>query len=178
MSQYYPQCGDELLDHWCDPCDEGEGDGVRSIFLYKDGTFSATPTTQEFRDGVTNGNIVIIPETRGTFDGGAPTYGKGFGDRTTTFESADYKLTYTDPNYYRNRSYYNSAQSQTQWNIGWRSETLIHLSEKKVTMFGKDPHTDDNKKKIYWEVETTWTSKNKPLLFPTPSDVFECFQDI
>lgn len=176
MSQFsYKLCGEDFLNHICDPCDEGESDGVRSAFFYKDGVFSGTPTTAQFRAGYLAGKVIIIPEVRGTGDGGTPTYGNGFGDRITTYESSDYKMTFTDPNYSLNRDFYDSAQSQTQWNFGWRTETLIHMSEKKVTIYGKDPHSGDLKKKIYWEVEVTWNSKNKPKIYPTPDGVFECF---
>lgn len=176
MSQFsYSNCGAQLLNHYCDPCDEGELGGVSSIFFYKDGAFSGVPVTADFTNGVQNGLVVVIPETRGTFDGGTPNYGKGFGRRTTTYDSSDYKLTYTDRNYKQNNTFYNSAQSQTEWNVGWCSETLIHLSGTPVTIYGKDPHTEEVKNKIYWEVECTWNSKNKPLIYPTPTGVFECF---
>lgn len=180
MSIYYPTCSEELLDHFCDPCDDGELGGVRSIFYYKDGAFSLSqdPSAAEFEAAVAAGLCVIVPSTRGTYDGGAPTFDKGFGDTDQTFASSSYKLTYTDPNYVQNRAFYNALQSQSQWMIGWRSETQIHLSEKTVTAYGKDPHQEDVKTRVYWEVEVAWVSKVKPLIYDTPSGVFECFQVI
>lgn len=176
MSIFYASCSEDILNHVCDPCDEGEGDGVRHVFYYKDGSFAAAPTKTEFEQGVESGDVIVISDTRGTFDGGTPTYGKGYGDRISSYESSTYKVTYSDRNYVRNRAFYNGLQSQTSWNFGWKSETQIHLSEKKVTAYGKDPHTDDITKKVVWEVEVTWASKTKPLIYDSPDGIFECFQ--
>jgi hypothetical protein len=178
-SIYYPDsCSEALLNHVCDPCDDGEGSGVRGVFYYKDGAFGGTPTQAMFEQGAEDGTIIVIPKTRGTYDGGTPTYGKGFGDQEQTYEGSTYKLTYTDPNYKLNNDFYDNAQSATLWNVGWRSETLIHLSEKVVTIYGKDPHSDDNKNKVYWEVDVTWSSKDKPRIYDMPAGIFQCFQVI
>lgn len=179
-SIYYPTCSEELQSHFCDPCDDGELGGVRSVFYYQDGVFALTnaPSKSEFDAGIAAGTVIIIPSTRGSYDGGSPTYDKGFGDTDQSYSSSTYKLTYIDPNYVKNRDFYNSLQSQTQWKIGWRSETQIHLSEKTVTAYGKDTHEEDVKTKVYWNVEVSWVSKIKPLIYDTPASVFECFQVI
>lgn len=165
---------DEL--HVCDPCDPGEGDGVRSVFFYKEGAFAtATPTALEFENGqiASPQTVKVIPTTRGTYDGGTPTYGEGFGDADSSYESASHKLSYVDPNYL-NRDFYDWLQNQTQWMFGWRTETKIHLTNKPVTAYAKDVHSGDIKKKLRWEVEITWTSKNKPTIAAIPADTFVC----
>ena len=83
MALNYKQCNTgEDISHVCDPCLVAEKGGVRSFFMVKENaTITLLSTASEWTAAITAGNIIIIPETRGTYDGGTPKMGAGYGRR-------------------------------------------------------------------------------------------------
>ena len=75
MAITYKNCdvdGDALV-HACDPCLGTELGGIRSFVLIKKGTVIAVPfVLASWTAAVEAGNVIIIPESNGTFDGGTP----------------------------------------------------------------------------------------------------------
>lgn len=177
MAVYYGDDCEEIEDdHVCTDCDEREGARVRSVFFLRKGvTFADATSTAEWQAKVLAGDVIIIPETNGDFDGGTPNYGDGYGDRENTYLNSTYKLTYHDPNLKDNYNFYEGKKRSSSWKVGYRTETLIWISDKTCTIAPGAPVANDAKANVVWNVEVTFTSGVHPEPFDVPADIFDCF---
>ena len=92
MSIYYPAGCDALPVHTCNDCGvplNGEMGRIRSMaIIQKD--YALDPTSlSSWTTGITSGDIIIIPETTGSFDGGKAKKGPGYGDTVETYLGSD-----------------------------------------------------------------------------------------
>lgn len=180
MSTFYPTgCDDALLTHICAQCPETELGRVRRVgFVNTSWAFSDITDAQEWEDGINAEKIVIIPETRGSYDGGTTNFGPGFGDVPQKKKSKTFKVTYFDPNLKGNDVFYNALANSRNWRIAFVSETLLQISEKAVTLEAKDPIEEDVESERYFNLEATFVQKDNPLHYLAPSGIFRCFQII
>lgn len=177
MAIVYPTDCDEELVHSCDECDDPELARVRGVALIKNSyTFSDPTSYSEWLAAITSGDVVIIPMTRGTFDGGTVKEGTGYGDQATKYMSTDYSLTYFDPNYKANRDFYNSLKRFQNYRIAYKTETLVHLTDKPAQFLPKAPVADDITQEVVWEVNAKWSSQNEPTPYLCPDGIFVCFE--
>lgn len=167
--------GDDLV-HVCDPCGRELG-RVRGVALV-DGSFDLdslitklkNPSTQataasDFEAAIENGQIHLISETNGTYDGGSPQTGDGYGDEETRLLGYLYTLTYKDPSYAGNKDFYERAEAE-HWRVIWRTETLLHFADKPAGIQAIDPVEADLTSAVAWNVTATWKSKKKPDIAP------------
>lgn len=182
MAIYYPgdNCQNQVPEHLCDPCRAIELAGVRSIaFIADNFTFTSPTNTSEWTAGIASEDIIIIPETNGTFDGGAPQEGAGFGDNPTSLDGYDFSLNYFDPNFIDNCDFYNTIKnSRNSWKVAFRTGSQVYISDKTVTILPKMPIAADVKGKVLWDVTVKWTSQNLPCSYNTPTNVFRCVQNL
>jgi hypothetical protein len=194
-------CAGDIIDPVCDPCLGGVEHGrIRGgAFINK----AYLPTVQDaiddlmtalnavpvvpatvtaakvildtaIADGITSKVIYIIPETTGTFDGGAPVEGPGYGDRTSRFIGFNFGLAYKDPSFQSNTDFYNTISLSTGWHFLWRTETLTRISNNPVTIVHKSPVQEDLNSEVVWEVEIKWNGKNQPKPYKEMIDYFVC----
>lgn len=177
MAVYYGDECDELEDdHVCSDCDEREGARVRSFGFLREGVTFADPTsTAEWQAKVLSGDVVIIPKTNGTFDGGAPNYGPGFGDEDQRYINSTFKATYRDPNLKTNYNFYEGKKKSSRWKPFYRTESYIWMGDTVATIAPKAPVADDAKAEVVWEIEVSWISRVHPEPFDVPADIFDCF---
>lgn len=180
MSIFYPSgCDDSVLTHVCNPCPESELGRVRGVaFVRNDFEFSNISLASEWEAGVAAKKIVIIPETRGTYDGGTTTFGPGFGDVPQKKQSKTFKVTFSDPNLKNNCDFYNGLSNSRKWRIAFISESLIQISDKAATVDPKDPIEEAVESERFWNVEATFVQKDNPCHFDKPEGIFTCFEDI
>jgi hypothetical protein len=124
--------------------------------------------------GVTDKVIYVIPETTGTFDGGAPVEGPGYGDRTSRFIGFTFGLAYKDPSFKANTGFYNTISRSTGWHFIWRTETLTRISNNPVTIVHKSPVQEDMNSEVVWEVEIKWNGKDQPISYTEMIELFVC----
>lgn len=178
MEIYYPtDCLEEDVDHFCEDCPPSEGARIRSVFFVKKSyTFIDPTSTAEWQQAIEDGNVVVIAETNGSYDGGTPNYGAGFGDVVQTYIGSSYKATYREQDLKGNYDFYQAKKRSSSWNWGFRTETLVWITDKPATVVGKTPVVDDIKGNVVWEVEVTWDSQNDPEPFTMPEGIFDgCF---
>src|SRR6187549_2052815 len=125
MSAYYPTGCDALIpDHFCDPCETIEQGRIRSAAFIKDTFAFSDPTNPtEWTTGINAGDIIIIPQTKGTFDGGAEVESPGYGDQSTRLTGYNFQLQYQDPNYRQNCNFYNTLKNSRAYKVAYRTET-------------------------------------------------------
>lgn len=179
MSLQRITCGDvESFVHICDPCNRELG-RVRGVILFSDAfdiqsliekLKSTTPADKTaavtaIEQGVAAGTVHLISETNGTFDGGSPQTGDGYGDEENRLLGYLYTLQFKDPSYSANKDFYETAESN-HWYIAWRTETLLHFADKPASLQAIAPVEEDLTSNVVWNVTATWKSKYKPEIAP------------
>lgn len=171
-------CGVDLGNHYCDPClDEREFARARSGGYIKKSylaTLLAAPTTlATWTDGITSGDIIIIPESSGSYDPGTPKELRGYGNRKTTKGPREMTLTLFDPNYLSNYPFYNAIGRQTDLVPFFRTSSLVHIFDTEASIDAVDPVTENLDDEVIWQVTNKVTSINLPAKFP-----FEAFASV
>lgn len=175
MSVYYPTGCDELVpDHYCDACESPELGRVSSIAFIKDTFAFVDPTNPtEWQAGFASGDIILIPFTKGTFDGGSEVEVAGYGRQATRLNGYNFQLQYQDPNYRTNCTFYNALKNSRQYTVAYSTETQTHLSDTVVSVIPKNPVQDDTTSEVVWDVLVKWAAKDLPCPFNTPEGIFD-----
>jgi len=169
--------GADALQHVCDPCTRELG-RVRGVLLIdpgfnlaslieklKSGTSEAVSQAQTaFETGVAEGKIHLISETTGSYTPEAQT-GDGYGDEADRVLGYNHSLAFNDPSYAGNRDFWAAAE-KSKFIVGWRTETLLHFSDKAARIQALDPVETDLNSAVVWQVTATWSSKEKDQLAP------------
>lgn len=194
-------CDGDIIDPVCDPClgDVEHGRIRSSAYAHKsvlgvlqplinalEAALNAVPVVpatvtaakvalqEAWNDGVADKFIYVIPETTGTFDGGAPVEGPGYGDRDSRVVGYNFGLAYKDPVFKKNAGFYNTIPLSSGWYFIWRTETLTRISNNPVTVLPKSPVQEDLNSEVVWEVDVKWKGKSHPLPFSEMIDLFTC----
>lgn len=170
--------GDALV-HVCDPCNNELG-RVRSVILF-DAGFDTTPlqtalklgTTEGdaqavtlFEAAISNGNAHLISETNGTYDGGSPQTGDGYGDEDTRLLGYLHTLSFKDPSYAGNAKFWENAE-KSKWKVCFRTDTLLHFIDKPASIQAIAPIEADLTSSVAWNVTAAWKSAKKPEIVPS-----------
>lgn len=175
MSVYYPSgCDAVIPQHYCDTCEVTEKGRVSSIAFVKN-TFAFVDITDatEWQAGFASGDIILIPFTRGTFDGGAEVESPGYGRQQTRLTGYNFTLQYQDPNYRNNCNFYNAIKSARNYKVAYATETQIHLSDNVVSVIPKNPVQDDPTTEVVWDVLVKWAGTDLPCPFDLPEGIFD-----
>lgn len=177
MSIYYPSGCDTIVpDHLCNPCEETEHGRVRSIaFVKKSFAFTDITNAVEWQNGIASKDIIIIPEVLGSFDGGSPVEGAGYGDQQTKLNGYNFVLNYKDPNYKLNADFYNALKYSREFLVAYRTETQTHISTNAASVVPKNPVAEDLTSEVVWDVEVKFSQGDLPEPFDTPAGIFDCF---
>ena len=183
MPVYYPgtSCEEDVPEHVCNPCSEFEKGRVRSAaFIHKDykNIILASPNdTAVWVAGIEDGLIKIIPEVSGTSNGGEKVTSAGYGDQKEQVTGRNYVVAFKDPNYDGNCEFYNQIELSRAWHFAYKTETLIHISDKAVSTFTNNPVSENLEDDVVWNAEITWFQKRLVCPMPSPDGVFVCFQE-
>jgi len=174
---YYPSgCVAAVGDHYCNDCEAAEHGRLRSAaFIASDFAFTDPTNPTEWRNGILNKKIIIIPNVNGTFDGGSEVETPGYGDNATKLTGYNFQAVFNDPNYKLNADFYNAIKRSRNWRFAYRTENLTHLTENTVQVIPKNPVTDDLASEVVWNVTVKWTDDDLPIPYATPSGIFTCF---
>jgi hypothetical protein len=171
-------CDAQIPDHLCSDCGVVENARVRSVaFIKKNFVFTNPSNPQEWLNGITSKQIIIIPATNGTFDGGAEQESDGYGDQVTKLNGYIFTLNYKDPNYSEhNGQFYNELKRSRNYYVAWRTSTQIHFSDKVVEIIPKNPVTAPTTDEVTYDVTVKWTNDDIPVPYNTPDGIFNCFE--
>lgn len=175
MAIYYPSgCDDLIPSHVCEPCESPEQGRVRSVAFIKNGfEFIDIENPVEWQQGFADGDIILIPATKGTFDGGAEVETPGYGDQATRLTGYNFQLQYQDPNYRQNCNFYNLLKNSRGYHAYYRTETQGHLIEPTVQVIPKNPVADDLNSEVVWDVLVKWSGKDLPCPTDVPPGIFD-----
>lgn len=175
MSVYYPSGCDALIpEHICDPCEEIELGRIRSVAFIKN-TFEFTDPSDptEWQAGFASGDIILIPQTKGNFDGGAEVEAPGYGDQATRLTGYNFQAQYQDPNYRLNCNFYNAIKNSRQYRFAYRTQTQVHITDTTVQVIPKNPVQDDTTTEVVWDVLVKWSGSNLPCPYDVPAGIFD-----
>lgn len=196
MALTYKTCTEGVIpDYMCEPCDVVEKGRVRGIFLlhksiYADAETVATPGTAKniekkawWETQVEAGLIIIVPKTRGTYDGGTQNKVTGFGDKKEQVASKTHSVTFFDKNHSANEEFYASIEDGCEnYHMGWRTETEIRLGRTPMTGFeAKDPVEEDTESILTWQGIASWVQSVKKTVpiysLGEVKEVFNCIEN-
>ena len=170
---YYPSGCDILPAHVAVNCNSNENGRVRGVaFIHKDVTFIDPTDATEWTTYIAQKKIHIIPETNGSFDGGSPGEGPGYGDSVSTYTATAFSLKFKDPNLVSNRPFYNAIMKSRNYKIGWLTETQLWLGNKPCVVMPKPAVEDNLQSATVWDVEAKWTEENLPTFSNIPDGIF------
>lgn len=174
---YYPAgCAEAIPEHFCDPCEVIEHGRVRSVaFISKDFEFEDPEDPTEWIAGIGAKQIIIIPDVRGTFDGGSEVEAPGYGDQETKLVGYNFQLTFSDPNYKFNADFYNIIKRSRSYRLAYRTETQTHITQNAVTLVPKNPVAEELTSEVVWNVLVKWSEGDTPYPYNTPEGIFTCF---
>jgi len=174
---YYPVCTTTLPDHISNSCaDSMEHGRVRSVAFVHVSYLAALqvdPTDYAiWQTGILDKLIIIIPETTGTYDGGTPVEGPGYGDLAVSLAGYDHVIAYSDPNFKQNAEFYNAIKYSREWVPVIRLETTALLFDVAGQILPKAPVTEALTDDVVWAVEVKVSQPNIPVPFIYPPDIF------
>lgn len=174
---YYPGGCDSLIpDHYCNDCETPEKGRIGSSAFIKDSfEFTNPSNAQEWINGIENKDIIIIPRTNGSFDGGSEVETTGYGRQATTLSGYNFQAIFNDPNYKLNADFYNEIKRSRNYRYAYVTETLVHITDVPVSVVPKNPVQDDITSDVVWNVTVKWASKDLPVPYDVPPGIFECF---
>lgn len=173
---YYPGCPEAIPDHYCNVCEKPEHARVRSVaYIAKDFAFVDPSSPTEWQDGIDNKKIIIIPQTNGSFDGGAEVESTGYGDQQTRLNGYNFQVVYNDPNYKNNADFYNAIKTSRNYKFAFRSESQIHMVDVTIQAIPKNPIVEDLTAEVVWNVTVKWSDDDLPVPYDVPTGIFECF---
>jgi hypothetical protein len=178
-SDYYTACSDDIDPHFCADCDSPTEKGrIRRGGWLRHAAYPAVmvdPTSAAvWNTAIAAGDFIVLPELSGTFDGGAPKYGPGFGDTKEKFLGADYAAVIKDPSYKENWPHYRSLVGKSSWHLVYVTETQLHISGVPVTVAPKNPITENVDDDVIWESEVKWFETFTPAPHDAPMEIFTC----
>jgi hypothetical protein len=116
--------------------------------------------------GIDNGDIIVLPETSGSFDPGTPAELQGFGDRPSSNGPRTMVLTVNDPDYALNYDFYNALAKRTDLVPYYVTSSKIHIFDKPCTAYANNPVEDDLNSQVIWNFQATVISDHLPKFFP------------
>lgn len=173
---YTTSCASSVPDHQCSDCVVPEFGRVRSIaFIDRSFIFSDPTNPAQWASGIALKKIIIIPATRGTYDGGSEILAQGYGDQVQKLTGYNHKLNYIDPSYIQNADFYNAIRTSQNYYMAYRTSSQIHIVNPTVQVVPKNPVTDSLTDEVTWAVDVLWADINSPVPYNAPAGTFTCF---
>lgn len=162
----------------CNNCPTIEYGRIRSAFLVKRSYYStllaSITTASAWTTGVSSADIIMIPQTQGSYDGGAVQELTGFGDSATMNGNTTHTAEFTDVNYADNCDFWNAIRDSREYIFGYRTSSMVHIpsSGAVATITPKNTVADDINSVVGWKVTAKWTDPDSPCGYTTPTTVF------
>lgn len=173
MALYYPGCNTVVPDPSCSDCIKVELGDIRSIFFVKKTfVFADMSDPAEWTIGINNKDIYVFPYTRGTLEQ-AENMQPGFGDEDESLDSFTFTATCFDPNYKDNFPFWNAIKNSKNFKFGFRTESLVHMSEVAATIIPKVTIAEGKKSAVNWNVIVKFTQDDLVEPIDMPVGVFE-----
>lgn len=173
---YDSGCSASLSTHVCDQCPETESARISTGFLVDDDVVFTDPLSiSEWTGYIEAGRIQVIPNIRGSFNGGTPVKKAGFGRIKEKLTSYDFEAEYTDEVLLGNYEHYNTLGKVVNKRFWWLTETQLWMTDAPASFSPNTPITDSTDDGVYYVTAVTWSSSNLPEHVTAPAGLTECF---
>ena len=164
-----------LASYNTEPCADREMGRVRHIaYMKKTATFANPSSAAEWDAKVASGDVTVIRDIRGNYDGGAAIEGAGFGDVINEQFGINHTLVYTDPRVNENIEFYNQLKRVSKnYLLFFVTETKVWSVLAPLYASPKMPVTDDLAQIVSLEVTLKWSYEDLPLPYDKPDGFFE-----
>lgn len=163
---YLQDCDQDVLTYDPDCCVLPEGARTRSVALIKLSylpTLLANPTSLAvWNIGKSDGKIIVIPQTNGSYDSGLPQQLKGYGRRQASNGPRTMQLNFSFRAYLGNSEFMDILNQQYDWAPAWRTESLIYICEAPGLFGTRETVPDDVEGYVDWSVTSTIRSQRLP----------------
>jgi hypothetical protein len=175
MSIIYKTCTQDgiIPDYICDPCEVPEKGRVRgAAYIHKSMKSTITKENVEsftwWENGIESGMIMIIPSTRGTFDGGAKITVTGFGDEKEKITGKTFTAVINDKNHTGNVDFYESLENNYKdYILAFRTEKELRIATDVLTgLEVKDNVEEDTDSAVLWQATVTWNQSKPKMIVP------------
>ena len=167
MPVLYKICDDSRYSRLYNDCLDIERGRIRSVAFVKksfirrdaDGYISnAVETSSWWHEGILRGAIEVVPQTRGTFDGGKSITVPGYGKIESFAARKSFTVEIHDPEHKENWLYYAKlAEKRGQYHLVFMTETQLRISDTPVNIDVGDPVEEDTDSGVLWTCNITWT---------------------
>jgi len=177
---YYPtDCDEQQELYTCENCDEQTEHGrVRHVALVRKKylpTILADPTNpQVWKDGLAYGDVIIIPDVIGTWNGGEPKEGTGYGDQEGGIDGFNHEINFKDKRLKSNSNFYKTLAKSKDRVAVWALESLIFISTKTVSIAPKTPVTENLSDIVNWEVKIKCFEPDILIPHERSDEIFTC----
>ncbi len=178
---YYPtdECDDIQEQYNCINCDElieharvRHAGAVKKSYLP---TLLADVTNPAvWAAGIASGDIDLIPDVIGTWNGGEPKEAPGFGDQTTSIETYEHEVNFKDQRFKTNSAFYGKLGKSKDRVFFFVTESLIFFSTKPASYLPKSPAGEDLTGKILWEVKVKWVEGDVLIPHDRVDEILSC----
>ncbi len=177
LIDYLLGCQGSLNTHTCNPCPTGEGARVSSVFVVDDTVSFADPDSlPEWQAKIAAGTILVIPDVRGSFDGGSPEFGPGHGRVQEKVKRYKFNLEYLDPTLVSNYTFYNALKNVRNKRCWFATENYIWMTDRPAAWAPTMPVSDNTQDDVEWNIKSSWVSGNLPEPVAIPTGIISCFQ--
>ena len=177
LAPYYViGCDQPVPDYNCNPCPTTEKGRISTAaFIKPDYSFTNPTNPTEWLQAIQDGNVVLIPNVRGKYDGGSEKKGDGYGRAIDRLMNYTFKADFKDLNLYPNAAFYDTIDKTENWKFAFFTGTLVWLVDAPCTISTNDAVTEDAESDVVWTANIVWQSLFKPRKFIAPVGVQNCF---
>ncbi|MCL1933507.1 MAG: transposase [Candidatus Azobacteroides sp.] len=162
-----------IPEYICNECKESEGGRVRGVaYINKDLQPVITETNVKSRawweNNIVSGAIIIIPTTRGTYDGGAKQTVTGYGDEQEKIIKKTHTAVINDSNHFGNELFYEYLENNYKdYIFAFRTEKELRIATDVLTgLEAKDNVEEDTNTEVVWQATVTWDQSRPKMIVP------------
>lgn len=164
-----------ILDqYYCASCVDPEQGRIRGVAYVVDGApLANTASDLAWLNLVCNNLAVIIPEVRGTYDGGAPIESAGYGKVPQKNTGYNHQISYFEKYNCDNIAFYNKLKYNSNFIFYWVTDKSLYSTGVPVQVSFKNQITDDTNSQLEFEVTIKWSNPLHSECLDIPSQVFK-----
>ena len=175
MSIIYKTCTVDgtLPDYICDPCGGSENGRLRgAAYIHKNLKASITnanvASKSWWEEQIEADLIKVIPNTRGTFDGGTKKTVTGFGDDKEKIIGKTFTAVVNDINHTGNEGFYEALENNYKdYFFAFRTGKELRIATEVMTgLEVKDAVEEDTDTTVVWQANITWDQNSPKMLVP------------
>jgi hypothetical protein len=164
-----------ITEYFCDACPDVELGRISAVAFVRKGVPVSDPTDNAVWNNLRcNGYAVIIPQVRGTYNGGAQQEGPGYGRVPTRRQSTNHEVKYFHAYGCENIDFYNQLMYSNDYVLWYTNGNKLWTSTEAVNINPMAPITDSVADSIEFDVTVTWSYKFLPYCFDAPSIFDSC----